>query len=83
MLSIVSLALTLLQVALDAAIKNKLADQVIDGIRAAIEKLLEVQNTPVTYGQLESLRVEMPDWAPKALAPAPAPTTPPETPSGD
>lgn len=58
MISIIALALNLLKIALDAATQNKLADEVITGIQAAIDALVKVQGSPVTYEQLESLRVK-------------------------
>jgi len=57
-ISIIALALNLLKIALDAATQNKLADEVITGIQAAIDALVKVQGSPVTYEQLESLRVK-------------------------
>lgn len=61
MISIISLVLNLLGVALAAAKQNGLASEIVTGIEAAIAELLKVQGTPVTYAQLESLRVE-PKW---------------------
>jgi hypothetical protein len=61
MISIISLVLSLLQTALDAATSNKVADEVIAGIQAAIAALQKVQGSDVTYQQLEDLRIK-PTW---------------------
>jgi hypothetical protein len=60
-ISIIDLVLSLLGTALDAAKQNGVAQEVIAGIEAAINELTTVQGTPVTYQQLESLRVQ-PKW---------------------
>ncbi|HVT81220.1 MAG TPA: hypothetical protein VHM90_11240 [Phycisphaerae bacterium] len=60
MISIILLALSLLQTALEAA-KQAGAAELVAGLEAAIQKLQEVKDTEVTYGQLESLRVT-PKW---------------------
>jgi hypothetical protein len=60
---IIQLALGLLQLVL-ANIKGSgaaVASEITQGIEAAIQSLEAVQGTPVTYEQLESLRVE-PKW---------------------
>lgn len=61
MISIITLVLGLLGSALSAAKQNGVAQEVIAGIEAAIAELTKVQGTPVTFNQLESLRVE-PKW---------------------
>ncbi len=53
----ISLVLTLLQSVLAAAKVGGVAPEVIANLEAAVEKLLEVQGTPVTFAQLEGLRV--------------------------
>jgi len=61
--AIVQLALGLLQMVL-SNFKGSgvtVAEEVTQGIQAAISSLEAVQNTPVTYQQLESLRIE-PKW---------------------
>jgi hypothetical protein len=61
--SIISLSLGLLQMVL-SNLKGSgvtVATEITQGIQAAIDALLKVQGTPVTYAQLESLRVE-PKW---------------------
>ena len=61
---IVSLALSLLQLVLGNLKANNTTnalDTVIAGLESAIASLAAVQGTPVTYSQLESLRVE-PKW---------------------
>lgn len=55
--TLVSLILALLQSVLDAAKLNGAAPEVIANLEAAVAKLLEVQGTPVTFQQLEGLRV--------------------------
>jgi hypothetical protein len=60
---IVQLALSLLQLVL-GNLKGSgvvVAEEVTQGIASAIASLQAVQGTPVTYSQLESLRVE-PKW---------------------
>ncbi len=61
MLNGIALVLTLLQTILQDAKAKNAAQEVVAGIEAAIEKLISVQGTPVTYGELESLRVT-PEW---------------------
>lgn len=61
MISIIELVLSLLGTALSAAKANSVAQDVVEGIQAAIAALEKVRGTPVTYQQLESLRVK-PEW---------------------
>lgn len=55
--TLLSLVLALLQSVLEAAKVDGVAPEVIANIEAAVANLLAVQGTPVTYGQLEGLRV--------------------------
>ncbi|HTR24676.1 MAG TPA: hypothetical protein VMI10_11885 [Terriglobales bacterium] len=55
--TLVSLALSLLQSVLAAAKVGGAAADVIANIEAAVNGLLKVQGTPVTFAQLEGLRV--------------------------
>jgi len=55
--TLISLVLTLLQSILDSAKIGGLAPEAIANIEAAVTSLLSVQGTPVTFSQLESLRV--------------------------
>ena len=55
--TLISLVLALLQSVLEAAKVGGVAPEVIANIEAAIASLLAVQGTPVTYEQLEGLRV--------------------------
>ena len=55
--TLISLVLTLLQSVLAAARVGGLAPDVIANIEAAVTNLLAVQGTPVTFVQLEGLRV--------------------------
>jgi hypothetical protein len=55
--TLISLVLTLLQSVLSAAKIGGIAPEVIANIEAAIANLLAVQGTPVTFAQLEKLRV--------------------------
>jgi hypothetical protein len=57
----IQLALALLQVSLTAAKVNGLPVQVVTDLEAAIAKLSSVQGTPVTWQQLNDLRVT-PTW---------------------
>lgn len=61
MISIIELILSLLKIALDAANVNGLAAEVVVAIQNAILELEKVRGTPVTYGQLEALRIR-PTW---------------------
>ena len=55
--TLISLVLTLLQSVLASAKVGGLAPDVIANIEAAVTNLLAVQGTPVTFQQLEGLRV--------------------------
>jgi len=55
--SLISLVLTLLQSILASAKIGGVAPEVIANIEAAVANLLAVQGTPVTFAQLEGLRV--------------------------
>jgi hypothetical protein len=55
--TLISLVLTLLQSILSAAKVGGAAPDVIANIEAAVTSLLAVQGTPVTFSQLEGLRV--------------------------
>jgi len=55
--TLISLVLTLLQSILASAKVSGLAPDIIANIEAAVASLLAVQGTPVTYAQLEGLRV--------------------------
>lgn len=55
--TLISLILTLLQSVLAAAKVGGVAPEIIASIEAAVTNLLVVQGTPVTFEQLESLRV--------------------------
>jgi hypothetical protein len=55
--TLIGLVLTILQSILGAAKIGGVAPEVIANIEAAIEKLVAVQGTPVTFEQLEGLRV--------------------------
>jgi hypothetical protein len=55
--TLISLVVTLLQSVLAAAKIGGVAPQVIANIEAAVASLLAVQGTPVTFAQLEGLRV--------------------------
>ncbi len=55
--TLISLVLTLLQSVLTSAKVGGVAPEIIANIEAAVEKLLAVQGSPVTFGQLEGLRV--------------------------
>ncbi len=55
--TLISLVLTLLQSVLSAAKVGGVAPEVITNIEAAVEKLLAVQGSAVTFAQLEGLRV--------------------------
>jgi hypothetical protein len=55
--TLISLVLTLLQSVLSAAQIGGIAPEVIANIEAAVANLLAVQGTPVTFAQLEKLRV--------------------------
>lgn len=55
--TLLSLVLVLLRSVLEAAKVGGVAPEVIANIEAAVTSLLEVQGAPVTYRQLEGLRV--------------------------
>ena len=55
--TLISLILTLLQSILAAAKVGGVAPTVVSNIEAAVASLLAVQGTPVTFAQLEGLRV--------------------------
>jgi hypothetical protein len=55
--TLISLILTLLQSILAAAKVGGVAPTVISNIESAVASLLAVQGTPVTFAQLEGLRV--------------------------
>jgi len=55
--TLISLVLALLQSVLESAKIGGIAPEVIANIEAAVANLLVVQGTPVTYAQLEGLRV--------------------------
>ena len=55
--TLISLVLTLLQSILAAAKIGGAAPDAINNIEAAVTHLLAVQGTPVTFAQLEGLRV--------------------------
>ena len=57
MISIIDLVLSLLGSIIPELTKNGAAPEVIADVQAALDALLKVQGTPVTYAQLESLRV--------------------------
>jgi len=61
MISIIELVLGLLSTIIPQLTKNGAAPEVIADVQAAIDALLKVQGTPVTYAQLEGLRVK-PTW---------------------
>jgi hypothetical protein len=55
--TLISLVLTLLQSILESAKVGGLAPEAVANIEAAVASLLSVQGTPVTFAQLEGLRV--------------------------
>ena len=61
-MSLLQLALVFLRNILDQYVKAGAPKEVIDGIIAVIAKIEEVHGTEVTLGQLEELRVAVPDW---------------------
>lgn len=58
MISIIDLVLSLLSAVIPQLVSNKAAPEVIALIQSAIDSLNKVQNTPVTYSQLEGMRVK-------------------------
>ena len=61
MISAIGLALSILQAVLSSAKANNLAIEIVQGVEAAVTALQKVQGTPVTFGQLEGIRVT-PKW---------------------
>ena len=55
--TLISLVVTLLESVLSSARIGGMAPEVIANIEAAVANLLAVQGTPVTFAQLEGLRV--------------------------
>ena len=55
--TLISFVLTLLQSILASAQVGGVAPEVIANIEGAVAKLMAVQGTPVTFAQLEGLRV--------------------------
>ena len=55
--TLISLVLTLLQSILASAQVGGVAPEIIANIEGAVAKLMAVQGTPVTFAQLEGLRV--------------------------
>ena len=55
--TLISLVLTLLQSILASAQVGGVAPELIANIEAAVANLLAVQGTPVTFAQLEGMRV--------------------------
>jgi len=55
--TLISLVLALLQSVLESAKIGGVTPEVIANIESAVANLLAVQGTPVTYAQLEGLRV--------------------------
>lgn len=61
MINIIDLVLSLLGTIIPQLTKSGAAPAVIADVQAAVAALQKVQGTPVTYAQLESLRVT-PEW---------------------
>lgn len=59
--ALISLVVTLLQSILTSAKVGGVAPEVIALVEGAVNNLLQVQGTPVTFTQLESLRVKT-EW---------------------
>jgi hypothetical protein len=55
--TLISLVLTLLQSILASAKIGGVAPEVLANVEAAVANLMAVQGTPVTFAQLEGLRV--------------------------
>jgi hypothetical protein len=68
MISIIDLVLSLLSSILPQLVKSGAPEEIIKGIQAAIASLTAVQGTPVTFAQLESLRVQ-PTWETQVQTP--------------
>jgi hypothetical protein len=73
-ISIIDLVLSLLSSVSTSLTQNKASQEVISLIQAAIANLTAVQATPVTFSQLEGIRV-VPTWPTPSVTPAPS-TTP-------
>lgn len=58
--TLLAVALNLLKGVLAVATSNKLPQEIIDGIQAAIDAVSKVHALPVTKSQLEALRVDAP-----------------------
>ena len=58
MISGIALALELAQQVLAEAKVGGLAAEIIADLEAAVAALLKVQNTPVTFAQLQNLRIK-------------------------
>lgn len=61
MINVIALILSLLKLVLDQAGVKGLPEEAITDVQAAIAALERVRGSEVTFGQLESLRVE-PKW---------------------
>ncbi len=62
MINSIALALLLLRIALDEALTNHAPeDEIITSLQSAIEALVKVHGTDITFQQLEELRVK-PAW---------------------
>lgn len=59
--TLIALAVALLQSVLSAAQVGGVPADIVALIESAIQNLLKVQGTPVTYSQLEGLRVKT-EW---------------------
>jgi hypothetical protein len=57
-ISAIGLALSILEAVLSSAKANNLAVEIVQGVEAAVAALVKVRNTPVSFGQLEGLRVQ-------------------------
>ncbi len=68
-LATISLTLSVLQGVLPQLTANKLAPEIIALVEAAINNLVGVVGSDVTYGQLESLRTKPIDNAPPQTEP--------------
>jgi len=58
MISAIDLALQLLQGVLEEVTTNKLPKEIAVDVQAAVDALLKVKGSDVTYSQLEQLRVK-------------------------
>lgn len=67
-LATISLTLGVLQGVLPQMTANKLAPEIIALVEAAINSLISVVGSNVTYGQLESLRAQPTDAIPRPNA---------------